>query len=74
MGAVSINNNHFFSVRDDAVNRFYSHPIDAGNNYWRTTDPSEVDGLIHDRLDDPAYGEVIYVPFLTAPQPGAGPR
>lgn len=74
MGAVSINNNNFFSVRDDAVNNFYSNPIDAENNYWGTTDPSEVDGLIHDRLDHPAYGEVTYAPFLTAPQTGTGPR
>lgn len=74
MGAVSINNNNFFSVRDDAVNNFYSNPIDAENNYWGTTDPSEIDRLIHDRLDHPAYGEVTYAPFLTAPQTGTGPR
>ena len=42
----------------------------APNNYWGTTDESEIEGKIHDCKDDDTLGCVNYKPFLTEPPPG----
>ena len=38
--------------------------IKAPNNYWGTTDRSEIDAKIYDNKDNPAEGIVDYEPFL----------
>ena len=39
----------------------------ATNNYWGTTNPSEIDAGIYDYWDDIRLGKVIYEPFATEP-------
>jgi len=39
----------------------------AINNYWNTTDPAVIDGMIYDGLDDVTLPIISYTPFLTAP-------
>jgi len=36
------------------------------NNYWGTTDVSQIDNLIYDNSDDPDLGVLNYVPYLNS--------
>ncbi len=47
--------------------------IDVTNNWWGTTNTSEIDRKIWDFYDDFTLGKVNYVPFLTAANPEAMP-
>ena len=38
--------------------------IDISGNYWGTTDTAAIDNLIFDKNDNPALGELNYMPFL----------
>jgi len=45
--------------------------VDATQNWWGTTNPSEIDAAIYDSQDEFGLGTVNYTPFLTAPEPNA---
>ncbi len=34
------------------------------NNYWGTTDTSQINDLIYDFRDNPGFGELVYEPFM----------
>ena len=50
-------------------NEFGEPDIDATNNFWGTTEESEIKKLIWDCHDDAALGCVNYIPFLIEPVP-----
>ncbi|MCW4023503.1 MAG: hypothetical protein NWF01_00505 [Candidatus Bathyarchaeota archaeon] len=43
--------------------------VDATNNWWGTTDSSAINQTFYDYYTDFILGKVIYIPFLTAPDP-----
>lgn len=47
--------------------------LDARNNWWGSTEPEAIRGTVFDRRRDPALGEVLVEPFLTAPPTGPFP-
>jgi len=48
--------------------------INAPNNWWGTTNTSEVDAKIWDYYDNPSLGKINYAPILYAPIEEAGIR
>lgn len=48
---------------------YTSRNILAINNYWNTTDPAVIDGMIYDGHDDVTLPIIDYTSFLTAPHP-----
>lgn len=50
------------------VNHFESD-IFAWDNWWGTTDTTQIDSLIYDHHDQVIYGEVFYKPMLDSPDP-----
>ncbi len=47
--------------------------IDFENNWWGTTDTTNLDALIYDWNDDPTKEQVDFTPFLTSPDTTAPP-
>lgn len=62
--------NSISGTRDTAVivNHYYTD-LEAPNNWFGTTDTTLIDSLIYDMHDQNIFGEVIYKPFLTWPDP-----
>ena len=51
-------------------NAFTSADITAINNYWNTTDTSEIESMIYDKNDDLGSANyIMYSPFLIVPHP-----
>ena len=48
---------------------YYTSTIDqiAINNYWGTTNKSEIDAQIYDYWDEITHGKIIYEPYATKP-------
>ncbi|MBZ0243131.1 MAG: T9SS type A sorting domain-containing protein, partial [Bacteroidales bacterium] len=57
-------NNFMHSITDTLVELITAQNINATANYWGTTLADEIDQKILDWNDDPALGELFYVPFL----------
>jgi len=64
--------NSIVGIRDTAVfvNHFYLD-LEAPHNWFGSLDTTLIDSLIYDLHDNDLYGEVIYKPFLTNPDPQA---
>jgi len=45
----------------------FSHPVDATNNWWGTTDEATIQAQIYDWYDDASLAIVDYIPYLTSP-------
>ena len=67
-----IHYNVFQSYSDTSsfINR-YSDTIFATNNYWSTTDTTEINNIIYDKSDYIKYGVVVYKPLIEGPDPMA---
>ncbi len=46
--------------------------VDARHNWWGSTDPSRIKGLIRDKAQDKSLGKVDFSGFTVAPVQGAG--
>jgi hypothetical protein len=74
-GSVAIGRNNIlpglsdYAVAVDSGTR----PVDATNNYWGTTDASNIAQRIYDFFDDSTLPEVTFDPYLTAPSACAPP-
>jgi hypothetical protein len=69
----TIANNNFYSNNTCLKLSPASRDVTAAQNYWGTTDSSEIDRLIYDFNDDFNLGKVNYTPFLTEPNTQAMP-
>lgn len=68
-----ITDNNFYSNKTCLKLSPASRDVTAAQNYWGTTDSSEIDRLIYDFTDDFNLGKVNYTPFLNEPNPQAMP-
>lgn len=64
----TISNNNIGSIRLSS-----STNVDAANNWWGTTNTTDIERAIWDYNDDFTLGKVNYTPFLTEPNPKAIP-
>jgi parallel beta-helix repeat protein len=62
----NIQGNNQYNLRSESAN-----DITATNNWWGTTDSSAINQTIYDNKFDFNLGKVIFIPFLTAPNPEA---
>jgi hypothetical protein len=60
------NNSGKFDIYYDVKN---GTDMDATENYWGTTDATEISARIYDFIRNPDKGVVDFVPFLTVPPP-----
>ena len=60
----NLHNNSGYNVQNTQPNS-----VDARYNWWGTANQSEIQRKIYDSNQNPAYGPVLFVPFLTAPYP-----
>lgn len=51
---------------ENIVVNYVHFDLSVAGNYWGTTDTSRINKLIYDRSDDPALGELDYVPYLNS--------
>ncbi|MBI2576910.1 right-handed parallel beta-helix repeat-containing protein [Candidatus Woesearchaeota archaeon] len=51
-----------------------SPDLDAGNNWWGTSNCSMIDNAIYDFADSKAVGNVFFMPFLDKPFPEGSPE
>jgi hypothetical protein len=66
------NNNFLYSINYDVINKHGKWlDWDFTNNWWGTTNFSEINESIYDYYDDFNLGKVIYKPFLTSLSPDA---
>ncbi len=62
--------NSFLTSDRVAVSLQHDAVMVARYNYWGTTDPAVIDGMIFDRKDDLRLrAEIPYVPYLVLPDP-----
>ncbi len=69
----TISYNNFNSNTNYAIYMTASNNVNAGYNWWGTTDPELIAQQIYDYRKDFSIGNVTYVPFLTEPNPDAVP-
>jgi parallel beta-helix repeat protein len=65
--------NNIYSNRQWNLNLSISSDIIAANNWWGATDTQAISQTIYDYKNDFSLGDVVFVPFLTAPNPEAPP-
>ncbi len=65
-GNFIISNNNIFSNLEYNFKPISANEVNASNNWWGTTDTSEIDNFIFDYFDDFTLGKVNYFPFLTS--------
>ena len=74
----SINNNISYNdIYNNTSNNMYndqSDTIDVKNNYWGTTNCSQINAEIYDHSDDGSLGIAAYQPFLNDTYPIGTPR
>jgi len=67
-GAVSVKYCDFLDTPEDyIVHNNSPYEVMAKNNWWGTTETTEIDILIYDFFNDIAFGEVIYTDYLLQP-------
>ncbi len=65
-------NNIFNNERDTALlMNLTPFNMDVSGNYWGTTDSLQIKGYLYDNSNDPALGELNYLPFLSQLNPEA---
>jgi parallel beta-helix repeat protein len=63
------NNNHFDPyIIEKSVYNGTANTVTISNNYWGTTDTSDIDRMLEDKYDNQLLGELIYQPFFTEPE------
>jgi TonB family protein len=67
-GENRISNNFDYDVYNHSNNSIY-----AQNNAWLSVNPRQIPAVIYDNSDNPAYGEVIYLPVFTESRPVVQP-
>lgn len=67
-GQNRLSNNFEFEVYNHSNN-----PVYAQNNIWTSTNARGIPNVIYDKLDNPAYGDVIYLPVFTETRPVVQP-
>jgi parallel beta-helix repeat protein len=67
------NTNYNLYLHTDNVVGNPEHDVSATSNWWGTTDVAKINQSIYDFNDNFNLGKVNFVPFLTAPSPGAPP-
>jgi hypothetical protein len=68
-GNFDFQNNNFINNKRFALENLTSRYIDAPNNYWGTTDPTEIETIIYHYNDDDTKGTVTYDPYLQSSSP-----
>ena len=63
MEFISNNMLHNIGLEDIIVN-YTNFDLSIPNNFWGTTDTSQINKLIYDKLDNPDLGELNYLPYL----------
>ena len=61
-------NNFEFDIYNHSNN-----PVYAQNNIWTSTNLRGIPNVIYDKLDNPAYGDVVYLPVFTETRPVTQP-
>lgn len=74
-GTPEVHENNIYNNKDGNI-RFdhWSASVNASNNWWGTTDISEIEAKIHDYNDDPSLGTVNYQPIEAFEIADAGPQ
>jgi len=74
-GLPKVNKNNVYENRHSNIRQGEggTGSIEAANNWWGTTDITEIQAKIHDYDDDPGLGKVNYEPIATSEIAGAGP-
>jgi len=67
----NIHNNSEYNIRLDKLSKYN---VNATYNWWGTTDVQAINQSIHDFKNDFNLGNVTFIPFLTEPNPQAGPN
>jgi sugar lactone lactonase YvrE len=65
-GNFDIQNNNFLRNKTYAVENLNKRTVEAFNNFWGTTDATEIENLIHHYNDDDTVGEVNHAPYKSA--------
>jgi hypothetical protein len=69
---------HFNNITQNGSYSIYLndqiYDIPAQNNWWGTSNLSDIGDLVWDHSDDARAGVVFIEPILTAPADSAGPR
>jgi TonB family protein len=63
IGENKIFNNFEYNVYNHSTNTLY-----AQNNYWNVTSRADIQQALFDKNNNPAYGEVIFVPIYRQPR------
>ena len=72
-GKKSRGQNRFANNFEFDVYNHSNNPVYAQNNIWTSTNPRGIPNVIYDKLDNPAYGDVVYQPVFTETRPVAQP-
>ncbi len=65
-GSYDFQNNNFIRNTSYTLNNQSNRSITATNNYWGTTNSTEIENLIYHENDDLDLGAVTYDPYLTS--------
>ncbi len=60
----NIYNNRTYDIATAEAQDF---PVNAANNWFGTTSPEKIQGMLFDKKDDPELAEITFQPFLTQP-------
>ncbi|MBU1449233.1 right-handed parallel beta-helix repeat-containing protein, partial [Patescibacteria group bacterium] len=71
---ITLSHNNIYNNEGYSVINNQSPDIEVTNNWWGTADENAIILSIWDRMDNNSLGIVNYYPFLTAPEPTAGPE
>jgi len=63
----NIKNNSPYAISEDPAYALSKVDINSTNNWWGTTDATEIGNQIYDYYDDISLGKVIYEPIATQP-------
>ena len=69
-GLAVLKGNVLTGNKEAALRNHSADAVEAGGNFWGTTDPAQIGAQIEDHADHDAWGEVRVQPVLeTAPDP-----
>jgi len=66
-GSPTISMNNILDNDNSNIALRSAESVDVIDNWWETTDPTEIQDKLHDIQDQPAFEKVAFEPFLTEP-------